>query len=314
MAEPISRDQAASVAARLRNAGRELGLSAEQLQVMPVQMAYAQQGFLGRLDASVHAERFVIKGGASLFTRFRQLGRPTRDLDLAALGPPPPLDEVLAWIHEICAAPFGDSLVFAPEDIRARSSAPESAAHPVVQVSLVAVLGRARQPLDLDVSFGNVIYPGLVQAHFPRLVIPEPVLVRIYPLEQVVTEKFAVMLELTVANSRMKDLHDLWQIARAPGTQGAAGMRAADLAQAMRASFAVRRTPTANLALVLDPAFAQELGLLQAWAAYRRRNTWARLPELADILSVIRAFPGAVAQRLPWESSGVWDPVKLSWQ
>ena len=52
MAEPISRDQAASVAARLRNAGRELGLSPEQLQVMPVQMAYAQQGFLGRLDAS----------------------------------------------------------------------------------------------------------------------------------------------------------------------------------------------------------------------------------------------------------------------
>ena len=281
---------------------------------MPVQMAYAQQGFLGRLDASSHAERFVIKGGASLFTRFRQLGRPTRDIDLAALGLPPPLDEVLAWIHEICVAPFGDGLVFPPEEIRVRTSAPESAAHPVVQLSLVAVLGRAWQPLDLDVSFGNVIYPGLVQAHFPRLVIPEPVLVRICPLEQVVTEKFAVMLEPTVANSRMKDLHDLWQIACALGDQGASGMRAADLAQAMRASFAVRRTPMANLELVLDLASAQDAGLLRAWAAYRRRNTWAGLPELGEALDVIRAFPGPVAQRLPQESSGLWDPVKLAWQ
>jgi Nucleotidyl transferase AbiEii toxin, Type IV TA system len=62
--------------------------------------------------------------------------------------------------------------------------------------------------------FGNVIHPGLFQAHFPRFMIPEPVWVRTKPPEQVVTEKSAVILKLTVANSRMKDLHDLWQIAR----------------------------------------------------------------------------------------------------
>lgn len=75
---------------------------------MPLQMAYAHQGFLARLDASPHAERFVAKGGASLFARYRALGRPTRDLDLASAGPAAAPDEVRGWIKEICAQPVGD--------------------------------------------------------------------------------------------------------------------------------------------------------------------------------------------------------------
>ena len=32
-------------------------------------LLYAQQGILGRLDASAHGEQFVLKGALSLFTR-----------------------------------------------------------------------------------------------------------------------------------------------------------------------------------------------------------------------------------------------------
>ncbi|MDL2344251.1 nucleotidyl transferase AbiEii/AbiGii toxin family protein [Deinococcus sp. MIMF12] len=88
MPDRIVKNPVASIAARLKNEAAALGLTPAQLQVMPLQMAYAHQGFLGRLDLSAHAGRFVLKGGASLFARYRELGRPTRDLDLAAQGPP----------------------------------------------------------------------------------------------------------------------------------------------------------------------------------------------------------------------------------
>lgn len=314
MAEPLTPSQAASIAARLRNAGQALGLSPEQLRVMPVQMVYAQQGFLGRLDQSSHAERFVLKGGSSLFTRFRELGRPTRDLDLASVEGPATFAEVETWIQEICATPFGDGLAFPPERVKARSSAPESAAHPVVQVNLTALLGKSQIPLDLDVSFGNVIHPGVVLAQFPQFVIEETVPVRIYPLEQVVTEKFAAMVELTVGNTRMKDFHDLWQIARYDDVLGARGMLASELAAAMQMSFRVRRTPLANLALVLDPAFAEDAALQRHWTTYRQRNTWVKLPEFAEVMSVIRTFAGSVASTMELEHAESWNPVILNWQ
>lgn len=313
MADALTPSQVASIAARLRNAGQALGLTPEQLRVMPVQMVYAQQGFLGRLDQSPHAQRFVLKGGSSLFTRFRELGRPTRDLDLASIEGPAMPEEVESWIRDICTTPFGDGLVFPVERIRARSSAPESAAHPVVQVNLTALLGKSQIPLDLDVSFGNVIHPGLVLAQFPRFVIGQDVPVRIYPLEQVVTEKFAAMVELTVSNTRMKDFHDLWQIAHFKDALGAGGMQAEDMAEAMQMSFRVRRTPLANIPFVLDPAFTEDAALQRLWNTYRGRNPWVKLPDFPEVLRVIRLFAGHVATSLDTEHTERWNPATLTW-
>lgn len=304
---------------KLKNAGTALGLNAEQLKVMPMQMAYAHQGFLGRLDMSLHAERFVVKGGASLFARFRELGRPTRDLDLASPGPPASAEEVKAWIVDICQQPFGDLLEFPVDEIQVGQMTPETAAPPVVSVRLTAVLGKSRQRVDLDVSFGSVIHPGTCVLTYPQLVIPEAVQLRAYPLEQIVAEKFAAMIELNVGNTRMKDFHDLWQIARydppepVPG-ESARGMRAADLGEAMARSFAVRQTPLADLPYVLSGAFAQDEEILEEWQRYWRRNAWAQLPEFAAVMASVRVFPGEVAQSLPLKTDGIWNPGTQRWE
>ncbi|MBB5235542.1 nucleotidyl transferase AbiEii/AbiGii toxin family protein [Deinococcus budaensis] len=319
MPDRFVKNPVASIAARLKNEATALGLTPAQLQVMPLQMAYAHQGFLGRLDLSPHAERFVLKGGASLFARYRDLGRPTRDLDLAAQGPPATPEEVAGWIREICAQPFGDHLLFPPEEVQVRSVAPESAAHPVVNVRLTAHLGTSRQPVELDVSFGNVIHPGACLLEYPRLVIPEAVRLRAYPLEQVVAEKFAAMVELNVANTRMKDFHDLWQIARhdppspLPG-ESARGMPARELGEAMARSFQVRGTPLADLPFLLGEDFATDPAVTGNWARYRKKNAWARLPDFRDVMGVIRAFPGVVATTLPERMTGSWDPTALRWR
>lgn len=319
MREGDASNPVASIVTRLKNEAATLGLSAEQLQVMPLQMAYAHQGFLARLDASPHAERFVVKGGASLFARYRALGRPTRDLDLASAGPAATPDEVRGWIEEICAQPFGDHLTFPTEGLQVRALTPDSAAHPVIAVRLTAHLGASRQIVDLDVSFGSVIHPGVCVLTYPRLVVPQAVRMRVYPLEQIIAEKFAAMIELNVVNTRMKDFHDLWQIAThdppAP-VQGesARGMHARDLGEAMWRSFQVRRTPMADLAAVLSEAFAEDTELLALWDRYRQKTRWAHLPTFGEILQVIRAFPGVVAAALPEHLNGQWDPQAGAWR
>src|SRR5204863_2427322 len=82
-----------------------------------------------------------------------------------------------------------------------------------VRVLMDGRLGQARIPLQVDVGFGDVILPGPVEVEYPTMLdFPAPKL-QAYPRETVVAEKFEAMVKLGIANSRMKDFYDLWELA-----------------------------------------------------------------------------------------------------
>lgn len=105
------------------------------------------------------------------------------------------------------------ALTFDPAGITAREMQIESE-YQGVAAQVTASVGRARQTLPIDVSFGNVITPAPVTLAFPPLLVTVPVNVRLYPLETVVAEKFAALCELGLITTRMKDVYDLWVITR----------------------------------------------------------------------------------------------------
>lgn len=117
-----SADPSVSLLARLRNIARQQGLPVDTMLLL-----YTQQGFLARLDRSPHSEQFVVKGGMSLYTRYRSAARPTQDLDLAARHLPNTPEGIREALTGIVMQPFPDSLTFDPADIsppaRCRSKA-----------------------------------------------------------------------------------------------------------------------------------------------------------------------------------------------
>jgi hypothetical protein len=79
-----------------------------------------------------------------------------------------------------------------------------------VRINLLATLGKARIPLQIDVGFGDAIIPSPVEMTYAALLeYPAPRL-RAYRRETVVVEKFHAMVERGIGNSRMKDYFDLW--------------------------------------------------------------------------------------------------------
>ena len=196
-------DPSVSLLARLRHLGQQQGLPLDTMLLL-----YVQQGFLARLEASSEAERFVLKGGLSLFARYRASARPTQDLDLAAAHLPNTPEGVTQALTRILAVPYADGLTFGSLPLNVRVMQIESR-YPGVSAQVTAQVGRALQVLPLDVSFGNVITPAPVTLDFPRLLVPEAVRVSVYPLETVVAEKFAALVELELLTTRMKDVYDL---------------------------------------------------------------------------------------------------------
>jgi len=63
-------------------------------------------------------------------------------------------------------------------------------------------------------AFGDVVTPGPIEIDYPILLDFPSTHIRVYPVEAVSAEKFNAMVTLGIANSRLKDFHDLWLISR----------------------------------------------------------------------------------------------------
>jgi len=114
----------------------------------------------------------------------------------------------------LCQLPVAqDGLVFQPDSVQAEEIR-EDNLYQGVRVTLMARLGKARVPIQVDIGFGDAVTPKPVQTDFPTLLdFPAPHLA-MYPRETVVAEKFDAMVKLGLANSRMKDFYDIWALSR----------------------------------------------------------------------------------------------------
>ena len=75
-----------------------------------------------------------------------------------------------------------------------------------LRVTLAGFMEAARLPVQIDIGFGDAITPDPVAADFPTLLPnPAPRLLS-YPRETVIAEKFPAMVQLGIANTRMKDV------------------------------------------------------------------------------------------------------------
>lgn len=293
----------ASIRQRLRNLAaarsEEFGL---------VLTRYANQRLLFRLSQSEHRHLFLLKG-ATLFAAWSDAPhRPTRDLDLLGVG-----DNEVAVVanvfREVCAAAVEpDGLVFVPETIQA-ARIRDDQEYEGVRVTFTAMLGKARIPMQVDVGFGDAVFPEPVEVSVAGLIGFPDARLRAYPREAVVAEKFQAMVALGMANSRMKDFYDLWVLSRDFAFAGEA------LRKAIAATFARRRTSLPEtVPLALSPAFANAPAKTVQWRAFVRKAGLTGQPELGSIVDALLEFlwppvdaagrAGSFTRR--WQPSGPW--------
>lgn len=223
-------DLAASVRQRLLNLSR---LRGEELQL--VLTRYGVERLLYRMGRVSVGERFVLKG-AVLFTLWDGAPhRPTRDVDFLGIGDPS-LDALTAAFREICEAEVEpDGLLFRSDIVRAEPIR-DRQEYGGARVTLVAMLGAARIPIQVDVGFGDAVTPAPEHASFPTLLdFPAPVILA-YPAATVVAEKFEAMVSLGIANTRLKDFYDVWVLSETRDFDGPT------LTRAIAATFARRGT------------------------------------------------------------------------
>lgn len=199
---------AASVGSRLRAIAKKQG---EQLQ--NVLNRYGLERWLYRLSQSSFRDRFVLKG-AMLFTLWsEEPHRKTRDLDLLGFG----AKSVPEWeqmFRQICLVDVEpDGLEMLADSVRGEIIRVEEE-YAGTRIKLMAMLGKARIPLQIDVGLGDAVTPPPQEIAFPTMLdFPSPSL-RAYCPETVIAEKFHAMVDLGLRNTRMKDFYDVWKLSQ----------------------------------------------------------------------------------------------------
>ncbi len=294
-------NRAASIRQRLLNLSRVRG---EEFQ--RVLTRFALERLLHRLSLSAYREQFLLKGALLFVVWFPQSHRPTKDLDLAGYGNPS--RETLADIFRSLCHIEGadDGMEFLMETVLC-TEIREETEYGGLRIHLTATLGTAKIPLQVDIGFGDVVTPAPEEIVFPVLLdLPEPIL-RAYPKETVVAEKLEAMVSLELGNSRMKDFHDLWTLARLFPFEGEA------LAAAIAATFSRRNTPFPNgVPIALTEQFAEDTGKQTQWKAFCRRSVpRGTAPALQEVVALLATFLlpllQAQQQQVRFHVSWTWE-------
>jgi predicted nucleotidyltransferase component of viral defense system len=297
----------ASVAARLRNVARAKNSGLEFIL-----RRYAIERLLYRLSLSPFRDRFVLKG-AMLFTAWPDDPfRTTQDLDLLGFGDPT-VETIATTYLAICRQETAeDGLVFDTDDLIVEPIRDDQP-YRGVRIRSRAFLGATRIPIQVDIGFGDAITPAATEIEFPALLDAEGPHLRAYPRETVVAEKFQAIVELGLANSRMKDFYDLLALARLFPFDGRS------VAAAIRATFDRRQTPIPpELPIALGQSFSSDRQKTEQWTAFVSRTPLlveaGSLPMTIDEIAVFVMPPtGAVLAggdfAMKWSPGGPWKAV-----
>ena len=283
----MTRRVPANVAASVRQ--RLLNLAKERHEDFNFVLGrFAAERLLFRLSVSEHADNFVLKGALLFLLWSEHLYRPTRDVDLLGFGENS-VGKLEDIFRNVCRVKVvEDGLVFDADSVRG-ANIREDQEYGGVRVTLAAFLGSARIPMQIDIGFGDAITPGVEAVEFPRM-LSTPALpaakLNAYPRETVIAEKLEAMVALGMANSRMKDFHDLFTLAQNFPFEGTV------LVRAVQNTFARRGTPLpANAPIALTAEFAGDAAKTSQWKNFLKRvSTHVAEPDLTKVIDQLTKF------------------------
>ena len=280
MSKEKPKNVAASVRARLTEFARKRG---EEFQL--VLTRFAIERFLYRLSVSSFGDGFVLKGAMLFQLWAAEPHRATRDVDLLGTGESS-VERLADIVRSVCSVIVPeDGLNFDPAGVTA-SQIKEDQEYEGVRVACPVRLGQARILLQIDVGFGDAVTPRPKRVDYPTILdFPAPVL-KAYPRETVIAEKFQAMVALGMTNSRMKDFFDLWVLSRDFAFNGAT------LVKAITATFRRRKSmPPLEAPLALTGEFGTDPTKVKQWEAFVRKGKLKVGPaKLEEVIVLLEAF------------------------
>lgn len=264
----------ASIRARLQNKANDTGRPfAEVLQY------YGIERFLYRFSKSKYKDKFILKGALMFGVWNVPERRTTIDIDFLGRFDNQAI-EIEKAMKDVCGADVeADGLAFDANTVTAQKIK-EDADYQGVRVKFTGFLERSRISMQIDVGFGDAVYPKPKMIDYPVILdLPKPRL-KGYAPETVVSEKFEAMVQLGLLNSRMKDFYDIWLMMRQFDFEGP------ELAKALKRTFDHRKTSfPQGKQLFAEEIYDENSDRQMLWKTFLKKGNIKHAPDKLSIIA-----------------------------
>ena len=301
--EKIRKNLAASIHQRLLNAAKKSGRPFNELL-----QYYVIERFIFRLAQSSYEKNYLLKGALMFFAWNSKLPRPTKDVDL--LGKiDNSLDVIIDSMKKICQQKvIQDGISFHSESISA-TRITEDVEYEGARVRIPGNLETIRLSIQIDIGFGDVIFPKAIKFDYPTILGSPSPSIRGYSKESIISEKFHAMVKRGVLNSRMKDFYDILWLSQQFHFKGQT------LSSALRKTFENRKTEIISNPVVLQESFASDKGKQDQWRAFIQRTKLRDVTEnFTEVITELKTFISPIVSTLVdkktfqknWKAPGPW--------
>ena len=193
-----------SIKGKIRSMAEKKNLkSQEVLQI------YFFERFLERLSKSKYKNNFVIKGGFLISSLIGIENRTTMDMDTTIKGIALKEEKIKDIVEEIININVEDGIRFEIKDI---SYIREEDEYENFRISLIANVGKTKNPMKLDLTTGDAITPREIEYTYPCIFSKENIKIMAYPSETILAEKYETIIRRNIATTRMRDFYDLYTL------------------------------------------------------------------------------------------------------
>lgn len=280
------KNRAASIRARLLNLAKK-----ENLDFQLIIIRFLHERLLYRLSKSDFSDHFILKGGAFVYAMQGLKSRPTLDIDLLGRHIANDKETICDAFRKICGMIENDEVLFRPESVFGEIIT-QTDKYRGIRVFVDTEFDTIRQRLQIDVGFGDIVTPSVQELEYPVLLedLDVPVLLA-YSIETVIAEKFHAMIELSQANSRMKDFYDLYELLTTTNPD------IEMLRAAIIATFENRKTIFVNNHSLFTEEFVTDFQRQRKWEAFLKKIDHRNNPSFEAVMQII-----ANKLKLIWEN------------
>lgn len=171
--------------------------------------------FLTRLYRSNYANKLIFKGGF-LLAYIINIGRETIDLDFLLTKVKAEAKNLESICKEIVQVSSEDGFMFSFARIHPLSQ--PHMGYPGYRITLNVSFGKMKDKIHIDIGIGDTVEPENLEINLlqckSKPFFEENISLLVYPIESIFAEKLETVLSKGATNSRMKDYHDLFLIAK----------------------------------------------------------------------------------------------------
>ncbi len=268
----------------------------ENISYQLMLIRYFQERLLYRLSMSEYKNIFYLKGGVLLYLFEEQKSRPTMDIDFLAAKTKNEIDNLINIFANICKIEYNeDAVIFDYKNIDATEIV-KNGNYKGVRVNITGKLDTIKQRIQIDIGFGDKIYPKPMLVKYPVILEMEQPEINAYTIYSAIAEKFEAMIQLSEANSRMKDFYDIYILLSNNEIDKL------ELEEAIKLTFETRGTIISDNHSIFQEQFYKNQDRLTQWKAFKNKAKIVFNLEFDTVLKLIKIELEPIYIRMKKES------------